>query len=64
MKKDGSKQWYVRDGQWYEKEGKMGWHLSRNGVLVNSSVVKKDGHALKPNDIITVGDTTLKVQVD
>ena len=64
VKKDGSKQWYVRDGQWYEKEGKMGWHFSRNGVLVNSSVVKKDGHALKPNDIITVGDTTLKVQVD
>ncbi len=64
QEKDGGKQWYVRDGQWYERNGKMGWHLSRNGVLVNSSTVKKNGHALKPHDIITIGDTTLKVQVD
>jgi serine/threonine protein kinase/ribosome-associated protein YbcJ (S4-like RNA binding protein) len=62
--KDGSWQWFIRDGQWYEKNGKMGWHLSRNGVLVNSAEVKKSGYKLKPDDIITIGDTTLKVQVE
>ena len=61
--KDGSWQWFIRDGQWYEKKGKLAWHLSHNGVLVNSTEVKKDGHLLKPEDIITIGDTTLKVQV-
>lgn len=62
--KDESWKWFIRDGQWYEKNGKMGWHLSRNGVLVNSTDVKKGGHLLQPDDIITVGDTTLKVQAD
>lgn len=54
---------FVRDGQWREKNGIAGWYKSTNGVLVNSLPVSEAGVKLEPEDIITVGDTTLRIQV-
>lgn len=56
-------QWYIRDGQFYEKNGVMGFHPSTNGVLINSRRIDMNGEQLQHGDIITVGDTTLKVEV-
>ena len=53
--------WYIRDGQWRQKQGRWDWHPSLNGVWVNSREVGTEGIMLSPNDIITIGDTTLKV---
>jgi serine/threonine protein kinase len=60
----GVQQWYIRDGQFYEKNGQRGFHASTNGVLVNSQRVPPGAaERLQDGDIITVGDTTLKVIV-
>jgi len=56
--------WYIRDGQWREKDGIPGWHKSTNGVLVQGSRVDESGKKLKPGDIIAIGDTTLKVVIN
>jgi serine/threonine protein kinase len=64
IEKDGSsKLWYIRDGQWRNKEGKQGWHTSINGVYVNSQKADTSGIAIFPGDIIILGDTTLKIIV-
>lgn len=55
--------WYIRDGQWYEKNNAIGWHRSKNGILVNSQEVDETGAPIYPNDIITIGDTKMKVEV-
>lgn len=55
--------WFIRDGQWRKKNGEWGWYPSLNGVLVNSRDVSPEGALLSPNDIITIGDTTLKMIV-
>ena len=55
------KKWYIRDGQWREKDGKPGWYTSTNGVYVNSQQCGAEGYEIKPGDIITIGDSTLKV---
>ncbi len=55
-------EWYIRDGQWRNINGVVQWKMSINGVLVNSKEVDKFGHKIKPDDIITVGDTTLRVE--
>ncbi len=60
---DEKQPWIIKDGQWYAKNGAPDWHLSTNGVLVNSLQAGKNGHFIFPNDIITIGDTTLKVEV-
>lgn len=54
-------QWYIRDGQW-DKEAKEGWTVSLNGTFVNSTRVTAEGHPLAPGDIISVGDTKLRVE--
>jgi serine/threonine protein kinase len=51
--------WFIRDGQWIQQEKQ--WTVSKNGTFVNSRQVSANGTILKPNDIITLGDTTLKV---
>ena len=56
-------QWFIRDGQFYEKDGQAGFHPSTNGVLVNSRRIGAHAEALQDGDIITVGDTTLKVEL-
>jgi len=60
---DDPQPWLIKDGQWRVKDGKEGWHLSTNGVLVNSREVNKYGFYLTPGDIITLGDTTLRIEI-
>ena len=49
--------WIIRDGQWTPD----GWKASVNGLYINSQAAGMEGTVLKPGDIITLGDTTLKV---
>lgn len=53
--------WYIRDGQWYIKNEKKGWYPSRNGTLVNHQPVYTKALKLEKNDIICIGQITLKV---
>ncbi len=56
----GVGQWIVRDGQWRRDQGK--WVNSRNGTYVNSHAVSHFGYYLKPGDIITIGDVTMRFE--
>lgn len=56
--------WFIRDGQWRNKNGVDGWYPSTNGVLLNSVKVSAEPTQLLPDDIITIGDTTLKVIIN
>ena len=58
---DETDDWYIRDGQW-NKEGKDNWSRSLNGTYVNSDEVTEEGHIIEPGDIITIGDTKLRVE--
>lgn len=49
--------WRIRNGQWT----KEGWKTSVNGLYVNSKQVGIGGVKIEEGDIITVGDTILKV---
>jgi serine/threonine protein kinase len=49
--------WIIRDGQWTSGE----WKASMNHVYVNSRPADNGGTRIKPGDIITLGDTVLKV---
>ena len=60
----GNDKWFLRDGQWREKNGEWSWYNSTNGTLVNSEQLNSDGIYLKPGDIITLGDTTLKFELN
>lgn len=51
--------WIIRDGQWDSVN--RCWTNSLNGTFVNSSQVDSAGITLAVGDIITMGDTTLKV---
>ncbi len=51
--------WYLRDGQWAREE--RTWKNSLNGSFVNSYRAGEEGYPLNPGDIITLGETTLKV---
>lgn len=52
--------WFVRDGQWNISAKK--WQLSTNGTYLNSAKIDKFGAKLSFGDIITIGDTRLKVE--
>jgi serine/threonine protein kinase len=52
--------WYLRDGQWYLKNNEKGWHLSKNGIEVNSKKIDKAGVNLVNNDMIRIGKTIIK----
>lgn len=55
--------WFIRDGQWRtNNEGQSVWHLSTNGIYVNAIKVDSMGLAIFPDDIISIGNTTLKVE--
>ena len=59
--------WYLRDGQWYDKHGTdtPRWHPSTNGTYVNyQRIDAEQGCLLQPDDIIRMGDTTLRVEVE
>jgi serine/threonine protein kinase len=59
--RDKTPTWYLRDGQWYSKDGVKGWYLSTNGVKVNDTKVNQFGIELKANDIIKIGKIVLKI---
>ena len=50
--------WIIRDGQSINDSD---WRLSVNGLYINSKEAGKNGLPLKYGDIITMGDTVLKV---
>jgi len=51
--------WMIRDGQW--NDGSSQWAPSLNGLYVNGQKVNIDGKEITPGDIITMGDTTLRM---
>ena len=53
------KAWVVRDGQWVA--GDHAWAKSMNGLYLNGKPVGMEGQAIKADDILTLGDTVLKV---
>ncbi len=58
-----NERWYIRDGQWIRKEGKSGWVRSTNGTAINYNYIDSTKRTLlKVGDIISVGETTLKVE--
>lgn len=51
---------YIRDGQW-DQTGQR-WAYSKNGTYVNGQVIEKGrSHLLKYNDVITIGNTSIKI---
>lgn len=54
------KTFVIRDGQW-DMETRS-WQPSANGTYVNSSQIGQAGQTLKPGDVITVGEMTLKFE--
>ena len=60
---EATRQWYIRDGQWTEKNiHGRNWIHSLNGTFVNSSEVAFDGMPIRPGDIISIGDVKLRVE--
>ena len=53
--------WFIRDGQW-DRWASGGWKHSLNGTFVNSTEVGDAGYFLQPGDIISIGDTKLRVE--
>jgi serine/threonine protein kinase len=56
--------WYIRDGQWYSKDGQKGWYLSRNGIRVNNIPVDQFGVEMKNEDKIKIGKIVLQAFCD
>jgi len=54
--------WYLRDGQWRDKDGVRGWYASTNGVYVDGKRVSVEGVVVEPGNIVTLGDTTLRLE--
>ena len=51
---------YLRDGQW--KSSDQRWKYSKNGTYVNGIKIEKEtGHKMYRDDIITVGNTSIKI---
>jgi serine/threonine protein kinase len=61
IEKQGENKWIIRDGQWQNSTGQSSWKRSTNGTYLNGVEVDNLGQELNINDIITIGDTTLKV---
>lgn len=56
-----SRQWFIRDGQW-DNLTPGGWKSSLNGTYVNAKEVSSNGYFIKVGDIISIGDTKLRVE--
>lgn len=54
--------WIIRDGQWTPDQRDNTWIQSTNGTFVNSREAYREGLTLHFGDIISVGDTKLKVE--
>lgn len=55
-------EWVLRDGQWSNTINSRGWNNSTNGTFLNSSEVNMNGSIINPGDIISIGDTKLRVE--
>ena len=53
--------WFIRDGQW-DRASAGGWKHSLNGTFVGSREVGENGYYLQAGDIISIGDTKLRVE--
>lgn len=54
--------WFIRDGQWdVNTFGR--WKSSTNGTFVNSKQVSQNGYFLADGDIISIGDTKLRLEI-
>lgn len=51
--------WVVRDGQWMPEDRR--WAKSMNGLYLNGKRVGMEGQMVKADDLLTLGDTVLKV---
>lgn len=66
IERHGKEKWCIRDGQWikgYSAGELSAWMESTNGTFVNSTKVSQLGCDLHVNDIISVGDVKLKVEI-
>lgn len=63
MKSGFKEGWFIKDGQQRIKNNITGWFPSTNGLLVNSKKSGNEWFPIQPGDILTLGDTTLKVIV-
>lgn len=61
IEKQSNELWFIRDGQWRNITGKSTWLRSTNGTFVNGVEINETGIKLNIDDVITLGDTTLKV---
>lgn len=57
--------WYIRDGQFcYDTQTqKHEWKNSLNGTAVNYKPISAKGYYLQHNDIISIGDVTLRFEI-
>lgn len=60
------KNWLLFDGQQdgnlrCEKSNNSSWDASTNGTFINGEEIDTKGKTIRPGDIITIGDTNLKV---
>ena len=53
--------WFIRDGQW-DTYAPNGWKNSLNGTFVGSKQVSQNGFFLQLGDIISIGDTKLRLE--
>ncbi|MEL6275990.1 MAG: FHA domain-containing protein, partial [Bacteroidota bacterium] len=58
---EGQNVWIIKDGQFWTRNGITAWHRSTNGTYVDSQEADKHGIQFLPGNIITLGDTTLRV---
>ena len=58
---ESDNQWFIRDGQW-DNNASNGWKQSLNGTFVNATEVPSLGIPIQPGDIISIGDTKLRVE--
>lgn len=56
-----SGQWVIIDGQW-DAYSPTGWKRSTNGTFLNSKEVTTTGLFLNPGDIVSIGETKLRVE--
>ena len=57
-----ARRWFLRDGQWVQREDGGEWCPSLNGTYVNSTEVDAGGWPLQPGDIVSLGDVKLRVE--
>jgi serine/threonine protein kinase len=59
---ESTSSWELRDGQFDRQGSTFAWKLSKNGTYVNGKrVPDARSHTLRWGDVITLGNTTLKV---